>query len=272
MNLRTSPWAIVAVAAAAAAAPAAAAGLLTHFQIVVGQPTAGPSGGALVEVQPGEVKLADVDADHPAEALFRITAKLQDSYRLADLRYGESTRLVMTPGVVEELSLLPGAVTIRATLVAVHEGSAVYRIRLEEGTRLLAEPTLSVRSGQYAVVGGRDGETAPYFFLLIRPATEKDEAEERFWANRTRPKLDTKVLPTYPENARKTKTQGVVVLRVSIATDGRVTDVKVLRSPSDELGAAAAEAIRQWAYTPARDEKGVPFAVDIDVVTTFRLQ
>jgi protein TonB len=80
------------------------------------------------------------------------------------------------------------------------------------------------------------------------------------------------VLPRYPEEARKNKTQGVVVLRVSIAADGRVTDVKVLRAPTDQLGGAAAEAIRQWTYEPARDERGSPFPVEIDVVTTFRLQ
>ena len=55
--------------------------------------------------------------------------------------------------------------------------------------------------------------------------------------------------PVYPPIAQSARVQGVVILEATIGPDGRVQDVRVLRS-IPLLDAAAIEAVRQWQYTP----------------------
>src|SRR5262245_59375493 len=57
------------------------------------------------------------------------------------------------------------------------------------------------------------------------------------------------VSPIYPSAARDAKTSGVVVLEVTVGTDGRVLDAQVMRS-IPELDQAALDAVRQWEYVP----------------------
>ena len=59
------------------------------------------------------------------------------------------------------------------------------------------------------------------------------------------------VAPDYPPVARSARVEGVVILEAVIGADGRVTDVRVLRSIA-LLNAAAIEAVRQWQFTPTR--------------------
>ena len=65
-----------------------------------------------------------------------------------------------------------------------------------------------------------------------------------------RPPLKTKDVPAlYPPLARAAGVQGVVVVEVTIGADGRVVDVRTLRSipPLDE---SAVEAVRRWEFMP----------------------
>ena len=57
------------------------------------------------------------------------------------------------------------------------------------------------------------------------------------------------VAPIYPAYARQARIQGVVVLDVTIGTDGAVKDVKVLRSVK-ALDDAAVTAVRAWTFKP----------------------
>ena len=77
------------------------------------------------------------------------------------------------------------------------------------------------------------------------------------------------VAPAYPELARHARVQGVVVLECVIDPSGRVADVKVLRG-HPLLESAAADAVRQWLYTPTR-LNGVPVAVLLTVTVRFTL-
>ncbi len=64
------------------------------------------------------------------------------------------------------------------------------------------------------------------------------------------------VRPTYPEAAKKGKLQGTVVLDVTVAEDGSVTDVEVVKGV-DILTAAAQKAVRQWRYRPYLRKEGL---------------
>ena len=77
--------------------------------------------------------------------------------------------------------------------------------------------------------------------------------------------------PTYPEEARQGRVQGVVILQTIIDTSGEVTNVRVLKGLPSGLTEAAVEAVRQWRFRPAT-LKGKPVAVYYLVTVTFSVQ
>lgn len=78
-----------------------------------------------------------------------------------------------------------------------------------------------------------------------------------------------KVQPIYPEDARRNRVQGQVVLQAEIDTDGRISDLQVI-SGSKELTAAAVGAVQQWRYRPYLLQ-GEPVKVDTQIVVNFQL-
>jgi TonB family protein len=77
--------------------------------------------------------------------------------------------------------------------------------------------------------------------------------------------------PSFSEEARKSKMQGSVTLRIVVGTDGRVSNIRVARGLGMGLDERAIEAVRGWRFKPAlgADRKPVPTEVLIEV--TFRL-
>ena len=73
----------------------------------------------------------------------------------------------------------------------------------------------------------------------------------------------------YPEIARAARVQGKVVLECVIGTDGRVTDIRVIRG-QPLLDAAAVAAVQQWVYAPTR-LNGRAVAVLMTVTIDFRI-
>jgi protein TonB len=65
------------------------------------------------------------------------------------------------------------------------------------------------------------------------------------------PRLLRQVAPEYPETARRSRLQGVVVLQAVIGIDGGVEDVRVLSSASPLFEEPAVRAVRQWRYSAA---------------------
>jgi TonB family protein len=79
------------------------------------------------------------------------------------------------------------------------------------------------------------------------------------------PKLVKEVPPVYPEIARQSKVEGVVILGVKTDEEGRVKDFIVLRS-IPLLDQAAIDAVRQWVYEPmVIDGKAVPVVFNVTV-------
>jgi periplasmic protein TonB len=75
--------------------------------------------------------------------------------------------------------------------------------------------------------------------------------------------------PIYSTIAQTARVQGTVVLEAVIGIDGRVQNVRVLRSVP-LLDQAALDAVRQWEYTPSQ-LNGVPVPVIMTVTVTFKL-
>lgn len=59
-----------------------------------------------------------------------------------------------------------------------------------------------------------------------------------------------KVPPVYPPLAKAAHINGVVVLDIIIGKDGRVKDIRVLKTSSPLLTSASKDAVAQWVYAP----------------------
>ena len=84
------------------------------------------------------------------------------------------------------------------------------------------------------------------------------------------PRLADKTEPEYTDEARIARQEGVVILQVAIAADGRARNFRLLRSLGLGLDEKAVEAVRQWTFNPARkDGKKVTVVANIEI--NFRL-
>ncbi len=84
------------------------------------------------------------------------------------------------------------------------------------------------------------------------------------------PRLVRRIEPDYPEIARISRVEGVVILEATTDILGRVRDVKVLRS-IPLLDPAALDAVRQWLYEPMI-VNGRPREVVFTVTLNFQLK
>jgi len=84
------------------------------------------------------------------------------------------------------------------------------------------------------------------------------------------PKLIYGPDPEFSEEARKSKYQGAVVLTVVVGADGRVHDMRVLRSLGLGLDEKAMEAVKNWRFEPSMTG-GRPVPVEVNVEVDFHL-
>lgn len=82
-------------------------------------------------------------------------------------------------------------------------------------------------------------------------------------------RLLQKVLPVYPEQARRQGVQGQVVLKAVIGKDGAIAELRPLEGPQ-ELTAAAIDAVQQWRFRPY-ELKGKPVEVETNIRLNFQL-
>ncbi len=79
------------------------------------------------------------------------------------------------------------------------------------------------------------------------------------------PRLIHRVEPEYPLLARHAQVQGLVILEATVDREGRVDDVRVLRSHS-VLDEAAVAAVQQWRYEPLMlNGEPQPFVLTVTV-------
>jgi periplasmic protein TonB len=101
------------------------------------------------------------------------------------------------------------------------------------------------------------------------PEPPKPPAPVRAGGDIRPPTKIKEVAPVYPEIARAARVQGTVILEAVIGEDGRIRDVRVLRS-IPLLDGAAIDAVRQWRFTPTR-LNGEPVPVVMTVTVAFKL-
>jgi TonB family protein len=75
--------------------------------------------------------------------------------------------------------------------------------------------------------------------------------------------LKNKVMPVYPELAKRFNIKGAVRLALVIKPDGHVRQVNVLGG-NPVLARAALEAVMKWRYSPADTESTVVVKLDFD--------
>jgi protein TonB len=85
----------------------------------------------------------------------------------------------------------------------------------------------------------------------------------------TAPALVRRVEPEYPAIAVVAHIEGIVILEATVDVDGRVTDVRVLRSHG-VLDKAAIAAVQQWRYAPLM-LNGLPTPFVLTVTLSFAL-
>lgn len=85
------------------------------------------------------------------------------------------------------------------------------------------------------------------------------------------PSLLREVKPIYTEEGRRRGVEGDVELEVVVRSDGSVGAVRILRGLGSGLDQRAAEAVRQWKFSPAR-RFGTPVDVLVEVAVEFRLR
>ena len=76
--------------------------------------------------------------------------------------------------------------------------------------------------------------------------------------------------PLYPEEARKARISGIVIVETKIDENGSVVDVKVLKSLPFGLDQAAVDAVKQWKFRPGTKD-GQPIAVTFLLTVNFKL-
>lgn len=76
-------------------------------------------------------------------------------------------------------------------------------------------------------------------------------------------KLISRVEPVYPVVLLSSHISGTVRLKVTIASDGTVEDVKLLGG-SPILGEAAMAAVRKWVYAPGRSQTQIEVSIPFD--------
>ena len=85
-----------------------------------------------------------------------------------------------------------------------------------------------------------------------------------------RPEAVSQVAPTYPEELKKAKVEGVVTLLFVLDETGRVEDPRVENSTRPEFEKPALDAIRKWRYSPGMKD-GQAVRTYIKVPIRFRM-
>jgi TonB family protein len=84
------------------------------------------------------------------------------------------------------------------------------------------------------------------------------------------PVLTQSIPPEYTPEARKAKTEGVVLLNLIVDPNGMPEDVHVLRGVGNGLDEKAVEAVKQYKFKPAMED-GKPVAAAVSVEVNFKL-
>jgi protein TonB len=136
----------------------------------------------------------------------------------------------------------------------------IILMNIPQTTQESPPPPAPIRPSYFAVA---DGENIPdeipidELNSLFDPPSDPlpppvvDDIPVKFYELSEKPIEIHRVVPVYPEMAKKVNIQGMVVVQVLINTKGDVEDVRVIKS-NPMLDEAAITAARQFKFTPAK--------------------
>ena len=173
-----------------------------------------------------------------------------------------------TPGVVEECLKEEDAVLLTAYLKNDKKirGVVTPNNNYATGTWDVNKPfdeqetVYHMKGKQYKVRGGKyieieesqkseEKKVIPFQLVAQKPGFNGGDANEfSKWVGEN---------VRYPEKCRQSRVQGRVTLQFTVTEEGKVTDVKVLRSVNDEMDKEAVRVVSESPlWTPGRDENG----------------
>ena len=111
----------------------------------------------------------------------------------------------------------------------------------------------------------REHKLPPPVVVTEFPLEEEVEAAE-LWMVEQPPRVLKKILPVYPDSARKALVEGKVFVRVLVGRKGRVEHIDRIEGPQVFLGAVA-QAAKAWEFSPAvQNDRAVPVWVSLPFV------
>lgn len=188
---------------------------------------------------------------------------------------GETTRSVVTDatGRYQLNGLTEGNWVITASLPGFE--TATDRQALRTGDSLDWSPTLELGSIMETITvttappdATERRETPRPVAAAPPPPPAAPAGPVRVGGSVKPPRKVASVSPIYPADAVSQGIGGVVILKATIAIDGSVRDVTMLRSPNESLTQAATNAIVGWEFTPTL-LNGTPVATRMTAVFNF---
>jgi len=102
------------------------------------------------------------------------------------------------------------------------------------------------------ILGVAGCSSTPPRQAVVDPDISESTGEAEFYRFDEPPVLTEFVSPEYPEAARASGLEGSVMVRVLVDTDGRVRELKVLKSSDPVFEPAALAAASRWVFKPAK--------------------
>lgn len=108
-----------------------------------------------------------------------------------------------------------------------------------------------------------------FALVLQTTAAQSSQPPVRVSSGVVAARLIHQVIPQYPEEAKRARVGGTVVMHVLLGEDGHVQEVSVVSGP-EMLRKSYVDAVRQWVYKPYL-LNGKPVPVETTIMLTLDL-
>lgn len=212
-------------------------------------------------------------AIEPSMPVYDVGGEVQPPVRLSGSppAYPEEAREARVEGVVNVQAVIDS------------DGRVVEVVPLDDGSDnelLRGAAVAAIRDWRFQPAT-LDGEpVAVHYRLTVRFDLDGPRPVDAFGSNQqavykvegevVRPERVSGDPPSYPPDSRKGKIQGRVVVEAVIDRQGDVAAARVVSAPAEDLGHAAAAAIKTWKFRPAT-LAGEPVPVYYNLTVNFRL-
>jgi TonB family protein len=257
-------------------------GITAWLRDVPGLKTAGNAGG---QKPRGVSQLSSADGDIVVYIPRDLAATID-----AIVEQGNTYRIAADPSLPIKISYQDSGAGVRTIHGAgrFNGGGEIFHLKTISGNIVLKLGDADVESGAAFPAGWMQGGLAPAVLEPLNSGDGEDFTDadgffgemrrrilESWWggipvdAGEMQKHIERSVAPVYPEVARQAGIEGDVVLRVTVSSSGRVTDLTVIDGPPI-LARAAVGAVQQWRYQAPR-MNGRPANVVTTLVVSFRL-